>query len=124
MNIVALIGRLTHDPELRYPASGKGVANFTLAVDRPFRNREGEREADFIRIVVWDKLAELCTEYLQKGRQAAVSGRLQVRSYDDKEGVRRTIAEVVASNVKFLGGKQQGGDQLRNDRPRNDNVPF
>ena len=87
LNLVVLIGRLTHDPELRYtPGNGTAVATFSLAVNRPFANRQGEREADFIRIVTWDKLAENCANYLRKGSLAAVTGRLQIRSYDDREG--------------------------------------
>jgi single-strand DNA-binding protein len=103
LNKVILIGRLTRDPELRYtPANSVPVATFTLAVDRPFLNQKGEREADFIRIVVWRKLAENCANNLKKGRQVAVSGRLQVRSYDTPEGQRRSVTEVVADEVKFL----------------------
>ncbi len=103
LNLVVLIGRLTRDPELRYtPGNGTAVATFTLAVDRSFVNKQGEKEADFINIVTWDKLAETCANYLQKGRLVAVTGRLQIRSYDDREGVRRKAAEVVARDVRFL----------------------
>ncbi|HHY03825.1 MAG TPA: single-stranded DNA-binding protein [Thermoanaerobacterales bacterium] len=103
MNKVILIGRLTREPELRYtPANSVPVANFTLAVDRPFLNQKGEREADFIRVVAWRKLAELCSNNLIKGQMAAVFGRLQVRSYEAQDGQRRTISEVVADEVKFL----------------------
>ncbi len=123
MNNISLIGRLTHDPELRYPANGHAVANFSIAVDRPFKNQQGEKEADFIRVVAWRKLAELCTEYLRKGRQVGIEGRLQIRSYEDKEGVRRTIAEVVANNVDFLGGRQQD-DAPRRDSPQDEAPPF
>ncbi|MGI6307632.1 MAG: single-stranded DNA-binding protein [Dethiobacteria bacterium] len=107
MNSVILIGHLAQDPELRYtPAGGIAVANFTLAVNRPFLNQKGEREADFIRIVTWRKLAESCAQNLSKGRQVAVEGRLQIRSYDDREGIRRIAAEVVARSVHFLGGRR------------------
>lgn len=110
MNKIILIGRLTRDPELRYtPANSVPVATFTLAVDRPFLNQKGEREADFIRIVAWRKLAETCANNLKKGRQVAVSGRLQVRSYDTPEGQRRTISEVVADEVKFLDRPKTSG---------------
>ncbi|MFU8794337.1 MAG: single-stranded DNA-binding protein [Dethiobacteria bacterium] len=103
LNQVVLIGRLTRDPELRYtPGNGVPVASFTLAVDRPFTNQQGEREADFINIVTWRKLAENCANYLKKGSLAAVTGRLQIRSYDDSQGVRRKAAEVIADNVRFL----------------------
>ncbi len=106
MNKVILIGNLTKDPELRYtPANGVAVATFTLAVSRPFTNQQGEQEADFIPVVVWRKQAENCANYLNKGSQAAVEGRLQVRTYEDREGQRRWITEVVANNVQFLGKK-------------------
>lgn len=109
LNRVILIGRLTRDPELRYTTSGVAVANFTLAVDRPFTNQQGEREADFIRIITWRKLAEVCAQNLGKGRLVAVDGRLQVRSYDDQNGIRRQIAEVVAENVRFLDWPKDRG---------------
>lgn len=102
MNKVILIGRLTQDPELRYTPNGVSVATFTLAVDRQFSNKQGERETDFINIVVWQKLAENCAKHLGKGRMVAVDGRLQIRSYDDNQGVRRKAAEVVANDVRFL----------------------
>jgi single-strand DNA-binding protein len=102
LNRIVLIGRLTRDPELRFTTSGKAVANFTLAVDRQRPNSQGEKEADFIRIIVWDKQAETCSNYLGKGRLVAVDGRLQVRTYQAQDGQNRTIAEVVAENVRFL----------------------
>jgi len=103
LNQVVLIGRLTQDPELRYtPGNGVPVATFTLAVDRPFTNQQGERETDFINIVTWRKLAETCANYLKKGRLTAVTGRLQIRSYEDSQGVRRKAADIVADNVQFL----------------------
>jgi len=109
MNRIILIGRLTADPELRYTASGTAVAQFTLAVNRQRSNQNGEREADFINIVVWQKLGELCAQYLRKGRQAAVDGRLQIRSYENKEGQKVRVAEVVAENVQFLDRAEAGG---------------
>lgn len=102
MNKVFLIGRLTKDPELKYTPSGKAVCNFTLAVDRGFKGKDGKSEADFINIQVWDKRAENCAKYLDKGKQAAVDGRLQIRSYEDNNGQRRWITEVIANNVEFL----------------------
>ena len=108
MNKIFLIGRLTKDPELRYTSSGAAVCSFTLAVNRRFTNQNGEKEADFINIVVWNKVAESCAKYLSKGRQTAVEGRLQIRSYDDKDGQRRWVTEVVADNVEFLSNGQQG----------------
>jgi len=102
LNRVILIGRLTKDPELRYTPGGVAVAQFTLAVDRPFKDQQGEREADFIPIVVWRQQAENCANYLRKGRLAAVEGRIQVRNYDNNEGKRVYVTEVIADNVRFL----------------------
>jgi len=102
MNHIVLIGRLTRDPELRYTPNGVAVTGFDLAVDRPVPNQQGERETDFIRIVVWQKQAELCANYLKKGRLAAVEGRLQIRNYETQDGQKRRVAEVVASHVQFL----------------------
>lgn len=102
LNVIVLIGRLTRDPELRYTPSGVPVVNFTLAVDRPFTNQQGEREADFIDVVGWRRLAETVAQYMQKGRLVAVKGRLQIRSYETQDGQRRRAAEVVAEDVRFL----------------------
>lgn len=107
MNRVTLIGRLTADPELRYTLSGKAVAHFTLAVDRRFKNAQGERETDFIRIVAWEKNAEFAANYLTKGRLAGVDGRLQTRTYETPQGERRTIAEVVAEAIQALDRPQE-----------------
>lgn len=104
-NRVILIGRLTRDPELRYTANGSAVASFALAVDRNFRSASGERETDFINIVAWRNLGERCSEYLSKGKLAAVEGRLQIRSYEGQDGQKRTVAEVVADDVRFLSPK-------------------
>src|SRR5690606_11384092 len=86
LNSIVLIGRLVRDPELRYTPSGVAVGGFTLAVDRPFTNQQGERETDFIDIVVWRRLAETCANHLSKGRLVAVRGRLQVRTYETQDG--------------------------------------
>lgn len=102
LNKVILIGRLTKDPELKSTPSGVSVATFTLAVDRSFTNQQGEREADFIPVVVWRSLADTVGKYLNKGRLVAVSGRIQTRSYDTPEGQKRYITEVVADEVQFL----------------------
>lgn len=110
LNRVILIGRLAQDPELRYTASGVAVANFTLAVERPFTNQQGEREVDFIDIVVWRRQAETVANHLGKGRLVAVEGRLQIRSYETSEGQRRRVAEVVASNVRFLDWPKNDGN--------------
>mgnify|MGYP001407035607 CR=1 FL=1 len=110
INRVVLTGRLARDPELRYTPNGVAVVRFTLAVNRRFTNQQGEREADFIDIVAWRQLAELVANYLKKGRQAAVEGRLQVSSYENSEGRRIYRTEVVADNVQFLdpaGGRQR-----------------
>lgn len=108
LNRVILIGRLTKDPELRYTPNGVAVAKFTLAVDRR-QAKDREKETDFIDIVVWQKQAETCANYIGKGRLVAVEGRLQIRSYDDNQGVRRKAAEVVAENVRFLDRAKEGG---------------
>jgi single-strand DNA-binding protein len=109
LNRVILIGRLTQDPELRYTNSGTAVASFSLAVDRMRSNQSGERETDFVPIVVWQKQAELCAQYLHKGRLAAVDGRLQIRSYENKEGQKVRVAEVVAESVRFLDRGESTG---------------
>jgi single-strand DNA-binding protein len=112
LNRVILIGRLTRDPELRYTPAGVAVTQFTLAVDRPFSNQQKEREADFIPVVVWRQQAEHCANYLRKGRLAAVEGRMQVRNYDNNEGRKVYVTEVVADNVRFLesaNSQNQGG---------------
>ncbi|MGM0370698.1 MAG: single-stranded DNA-binding protein [Bacillota bacterium] len=102
LNKIILIGRLTDDPELRYTANGTAVSNFTLAVQRSFKNQDGDYDADFIDIVVWRKQAETCANHLGKGRLVAVEGRLQMSSYETDEGYNRRVSEVVASNVRFL----------------------
>jgi single-strand DNA-binding protein len=112
LNRAILLGRLTKDPELRYTPSGTAVTTFTLAIDRRMTNQQGQRETDFLPIVVWSKLAELCAQYLKKGQQAAVEGRIQVRNYENKEGRRVYVTEIVAENVQFLGsGQGQGGGE-------------
>jgi single-strand DNA-binding protein len=112
LNRIILIGRLTRDPELRFtPANGVPVAQFTIAVDRPFVNQKGEREADFIRIVTWRKLAETCANNLGKGRLVAVDGRLQIRSYEGQDGQRRYVTEVVADTVRFLDRPKTGSNE-------------
>lgn len=111
LNRIVLIGRLTKDPELRYTQSGKAVCAFTLAVDRPYVGADGNKETDFINIVVWNKTAENCAQYLAKGKLAAVDGRLQIRSYDGQDGQRRYVTEVIADNVRFLSPKSEGSQQ-------------
>ena len=127
LNQVVLIGNLTRDPELRYTPDGTPVTSFTVAVNRPFVNRQGEREADFVPIVVWRKRAETCSEYLMKGSQVAVEGRLQVRNYEDKDGIRKWVTEVVARRVDFLQRlKKQFPSQISEEETKNeiDRVPL
>ncbi len=109
LNRVILIGRLTRDPELRYTPAGVAVTQFTIAVDRPFTSQGGEREADFIPVVTWRQLAETCANYLRKGRLTAVEGRIQVRNYDNNEGKRVYVTEVIADNVRFLESPNRDG---------------
>lgn len=113
MNRVVLIGRLTKDVDLRFTSSGKAVANFGLAVNRPFSKTN---EADFFNIVVWNKAAEACANYLVKGRLVGLEGRLQTRSYDTQSGEKRYVTEVIADNVEFLewGDKKSNNDTLNN----------
>lgn len=110
LNRIILIGRLTKDPELRYTPNGVAVTSFTLAVDRNYKNAQGEKEADFIPCVVFRQLAELCANYLAKGRLAAVEGRLQVRSFEGQDGQRRWVTEVVGENVRFLSPKESNSN--------------
>lgn len=114
LNKVILIGRLTRDPELRYTTNGIAVAKLTLAVDRPQFSKDREKETDFIDVVVWQKLAETCANNLGKGRLVAVDGRLQIRSYDDNQGIRRKAAEVVAENIRFLDWPKDRENQSGN----------
>ena len=113
MNKIILIGRLTKDPELRYTPNGAAVCTFTLAVDRPFSG--DKKEADFINIVVWNKAGENAAKYLAKGRQAAVEGRLQIRTYDGDDGKKRWVTEVVADRVEFIGGSGGNGSTKKAD---------
>ena len=133
-NKVFLIGNLTRDPEVRYTTSGIPVARFALAVNR-FRRSGGEgestQEVDFINIVAWRRLAEICGEYLKKGRPVAIEGRLQIRSYTGRDGQKRTAAEVVADNMQMLGSRPKSEPVTRDPQPetRNsaeaeDEIPF
>ncbi len=109
LNHIVLMGRLTKDPELRRTGSGVAVASFSIAVDRDFGNREnGEKETDFIDIVAWRNTAEFVSKYFTKGRMAVVSGRLQIRNWQDKDGNKRRSAEVVADNIYFGDSKRDG----------------
>lgn len=127
MNHITLIGRLTKDPDLRYTKDGKPVCNFTLAVNRPHSNDE----TDFINCVVWGKAAENVAKYVSKGRQLAVEGRLQIRSYDGNDGQRKYVTEVVCERTEFLGG--YGGQKKQQPKQQDfgtevsfsdDDLPF
>ena len=108
LNHIVIMGRLTRDPELRRTGSGIAVASFSLAVDRDFgKNENGERETDFIDCVAWRQTGEFVSKYFTKGRMAVVSGRLQIRSWNDKDGNKRRTAEVVADNVYFGDSKRE-----------------
>lgn len=107
MNKVVLIGRLTKDPELRYTSSNIPTVTFSLAVNRPFQNQNGVREADFINIVMWRKQAETAKKYLSKGSLIAVDGRIQTRNYDGTDGKKVYVTEVIADNFEFLESKGQ-----------------
>jgi single-strand DNA-binding protein len=107
LNNVVLIGNLTRDPELRYTPSGLPVCTLRLAVNRNFTNNQGEIETDYFNVVVWRNQAEKCAEYLSKGRQVAITGRLQSRSWEAADGQKRSMVEVVADRVVFLGKRER-----------------
>jgi len=119
MNKAILIGRLTRDPELRTTPTGRNVCQFAIAVNRTFTNANGEREADFINCVVWDKQAENLARYQKKGNQIAIDGRIQTRNYDDKDGKRVYVTEILATNISFLDAKgaSNGGGNSFNSLP-------
>src|SRR5690625_2852212 len=110
LNRVVLLGRLTRDPELKYTASGVAVANCTIACNRPYKNQQGENEADFINCVAWRKPAENLANYMKKGGLIGVDGRIQTRSYDGQDGKKVYVTEVVAENIQFL--------ESRNSQPK------
>lgn len=110
LNHIVLMGRLTRDPELRRTGSGVAVASFSIAVDRDFAAQGAERETDFVDIVAWRNTAEFVSKYFTKGRMAVVSGRLQIRNWQDKDGNKRRSAEVVADNIYFGDSKRDGSD--------------
>lgn len=140
LNRVVLVGRLVRDPDLKYTGTnGTAVANFTIAVNRPFKSKDGEQDADFINCVVWRKPAENLANYMKKGNQIGVDGRLQSRTYDDKDGKKVFVTEVVADSVQFLepknsqdntGNEQQStsnsqkGTQNQSNSTPNQNDPF
>lgn len=121
LNRVVLVGRLTRDPDFRTSQSGVSVANFTLAVNRTFTNAQGEREADFINCVVFRRQAENVNTYLSKGSLAGVDGRLQSRSYDNKEGQRVYVTEVVCDSVQFLEPKGSNNNSSQSNNGQYNN---
>jgi single-strand DNA-binding protein len=136
VNRVILIGNLGRDPELRYTPSGTAVANFSLATTDRFSNKQGERQerTEWHRIVAWGRTAELCAQYLSKGRSVYVEGRLQTNEWEDKEGQKRRTTEIVAQTVQFLGGRNAGesggapppssGGGPDSPPPPSDDIPF
>ncbi|MBR5192272.1 MAG: single-stranded DNA-binding protein [Clostridia bacterium] len=111
MNKVILVGNLTRDPELTETPNGIAVCRFSIAVQRDYANAEGTKEADFFNITVWRGRAENCGKYLKKGNKVAVVGSLQTRSYEDKDGIKRNVTDIVASEVEFLTPKSAQGDE-------------
>lgn len=110
LNKVIIMGRLTKDVDLRHTNSGTAVASFTLAVDRDFKTKGGEKETDWLDVVAWKNTAEFVSNYFSKGRMAVVEGRVQTRNYEDKNGNKRKVVEVVADNVYFGDSKKDGGN--------------
>lgn len=109
LNRIIIMGRLTHEPELRHTNSNIPVCSFSIACDRDFKNDKGEKETDFIDVVAWRSTGEFVSKYFTKGRMAIIEGRLQMREYTDKEGNKRRTTEVVADNVYFGDSKPNGG---------------
>lgn len=122
MNVAALVGRLTKDPQLRYTPSGVACCTFTLAVDNPF-SKDNDNKADFLPIVVWRQAAEASANYLKKGRLCAVEGRISTRNYENNEGKRVYVTEIIASNVRFLESARND-QQGNNAPPTGNNDPF
>lgn len=126
MNKALLIGRLTRDPELRSTSTGRNVCQFSIAINRNFTNANGEREADFINCVVWDKQAENLVKYQKRGNQIAVDGRIQTRNYEDKDGKRVYVTEILANSISFLDSKgtNAGSNDFNSlpEPPREDSV--
>jgi len=119
MNLVVLIGRVVSAPEMRYTPGGKGVAQFTLAVDRTRGRSQGEKETDFVPIVAWERLAEICNEYLTKGKLISIQGSLRTRTYETQDGQKRKAFEVTASEMQMLSS----GDRARDGGARSDERP-
>lgn len=117
MNKAILIGRLTADPELTETPSGVSVCRFSLAISRPYTDQRGERITDFLNIVVWREMGENCAKYLKKGRQCAVTGSIQTRSYEGNDGNKRYVTEIIADGVEFLGSKQSNDNDYGEPPP-------
>lgn len=115
MNKIILLGRLVKDPDVKVTTSGKTVCTFTLAVDRPFAGKDGKREADFINIQTWNKTAELIGNYVSKGQRLLVDGRLQIRSYDGKDGNKHYVTEVIADRVEFIERKEKSAQKAESE---------
>lgn len=133
MNKVVLLGRLTSDPTVRYTQTGKVVAQFILAVDRPFKDAQGNKETDFIPVVLWGKAAELVGNSCQKGHRLIVEGRLQIRSYDAKDGTKRWVTEIIANSVEFVerrsdtakpSGDSSGFEEFGQATPFDADIPL
>ena len=122
MNKVILVGNLTRDPEQTETPSGVAVCRFAIAVSRDYANADGNKETDFFNITVWRNKAESCGKYLKKGNKVAIVGSLQNRSYEDKDGIKRTVTDVIASDVEFLTPKQSEEENIvstkREQRPQ------
>ena len=115
VNKVILVGHLGADPDMRYTPSGQGVCELRLATSESWNDKNGQRQerTEWHRIVVWGKRAEVCSKYLAKGRQVFVEGRIQTRNYDDKEGHKRYVTEIIATDVQFLGGGNRDGERTK-----------
>ena len=122
MNRIILLGRLVRDPEVKVTSTQKTYCTFTLAVDRPFIAKSGQREADFIPIQTWNKTAEICGNSLSKGQRLLVEGRLQIRSYDGKDGKKHYTTEVIANRVEFIEKRNSSGNQAA--APKEDAGPM
>ena len=125
INRAVLVGRLTNGPELKYTGSGVAVATFTVAVNRQFTNSQGEREADFIRCQMWRKAAENFCNFTRKGSLVGIDGRIQTRSYDNQQGTRVYVTEVVAENFSLLESKNSNqNEQFEQNRPQNNGQNY
>ena len=135
MNKIILMGRLTRDPEVRYTTTGRAVCQFALAVNRPFTNQDGQREADFINIIIWGKSAEIAGNSLSKGQRVLIEGRLQIRSYDGKDNKKHYVTEVITNSFEFIEAKNyQSGtsnkeassvmDSFSSDESFDEEIPF